>query len=178
MKRIVFLFSLTIGGVSGVSALGQVGGGFDLTWNSVDGGGEMFSTGGGFELSGTVGQPDAGFMTGGGFELTGGFCCVTLNCTCLGDMTGDGLVNLDDVPAFILAMVDRPAYDLAFPLVNEESAGDIDGSGIFDTGDLGLFSGLFGGPATAGAQAVPEPSTLSLVVVLLMGIAIRPRRRV
>ncbi len=95
-----------------------------------------------------------------------------------GDMTGDGLVNLADVPAFVLALTDRGAYDAAFPLINTDAAGDIDGSGIFDLGDTGLFSGLFGGPASASAQAVPEPGTLSLAVVLLMGIAIRQRRRV
>ncbi len=65
-----------------------------------------------------------------------------------GDMTGDGLVNLADVPAFVQALVDRPAYDAVYPLVNEESAGDIDGSGTFDLGDTGAFSVLFEGPAS------------------------------
>ncbi len=94
----------------------------------------------------------------------------------LGDMTGDGLVNLDDVPAFIQALVNRPAYDAQGYVTNTDAAGDIDGSGTFDLGDTGLFSGLFGGPASA--NAVPEPTTLSLAVFLLMGIAIRQRRRV
>ena len=92
-------------------------------------------------------------------------------------MTGDGLVNLDDVPAFVLALVDRPVYNAQGFVTNTDSAGDIDASGTFDLGDLGVFSGLFGGPATASAQAVPEPTTLSLAVVLLMGMAIRRRRR-
>ena len=96
----------------------------------------------------------------------------------LGDMTGDGLVNLDDVPAFIQALVNRTAYDAQGYVTNTDAAGDIDGSGTFDLGDIGLFSGLFSGPASASAQAVPEPSTLSLAVILLMGIAIRRRRRV
>ena len=86
-------------------------------------------------------------------------------------MNGDGLVNLDDVPAFVLALVDRPAYDLAYPLVNEESAGDVSLNGVFDLVDTGVISGLFGGPASA--NSVPEPTTLSLAVILLMGIAIR-----
>jgi len=92
------------------------------------------------------------------------------------NMTGDGLVNLADVSALILALVDQAAYDAAYPLVSEELAGDIDGSGTFDLGDIGPFTGLFSG--SASASAVPEPSALSLAVVLLMGIAIRPRRRV
>ena len=48
----------------------------------------------------------------------------------------------------------------------------------FDLGDVAAFSALFGGPASASAAAVSEPSTLSLAIVLLMGIAIRYRRRV
>ncbi len=82
------------------------------------------------------------------------------------------------VPAFVQALVDRATYDATYPFVNEESAGDIDGSGTYDLGDIGVFSALFIGPASASAQAVPEPTTLSLAVVLLMGIAIRQRRRV
>ena len=82
------------------------------------------------------------------------------------------------VPAFILALVDRATYDATYPIVNEESAGDVFLNGTFDLADTGLFSGLFGGQASASAQAVPEPSSLSLAVVLLMGIAIRRRRRV
>jgi hypothetical protein len=52
-------------------------------------------------------------------------------------------------------------------------------NGAFDLGDIGQFSELFNGPeaASASAAAVPEPTTLSLAVVLLMGMAIRPRRR-
>ncbi|GAF69308.1 unnamed protein product, partial [marine sediment metagenome] len=94
----------------------------------------------------------------------------------LGDLNGDGLVNLADASALILALVDRTTYDVTYPFVNEESAGDIDGSGTFDLGDVASFSGLFSGPATATAQAVPEPSTLSLAIALLLGLAIRRRR--
>ncbi len=95
----------------------------------------------------------------------------------LGDMTGDGLVNLADVPAFIQALVDRAAYDAQGYVTNTDAAGDIDSSGTFDLGDTGAFSGLFGGPASASASAAPEPTALSLAILLLMGIAIRPRWR-
>ena len=53
------------------------------------------------------------------------------------------------VPAFVQTLVDRSTHDATYPFVNEESAGDIDGSGVFDLGDIGPFSGLFGGPASA-----------------------------
>ena len=68
----------------------------------------------------------------------------------------------------------RAAYALAYRFVNKPSAVGVNQNGTFDLGDTGPFSGLFVGPAAASTQAVPEPTTLSLAVVLLMGIAIRP----
>lgn len=94
----------------------------------------------------------------------------------LGDMDGNGSVNTADVPLFIQALVDRATYDAAFPLLDADVIADISQNGTFDLGDLAGFNSLFAGPASA--QAVPEPSALSLAVVFLMGIAIRPRRRV
>ena len=55
--------------------------------------------------------------------------------------------------------------------------GDLNQNGTFDFGDIAGFNALFAGPASAGAQAVPEPTTLSLAVVLLLGLTIRQRRR-
>ena len=51
----------------------QSGGGYDLTWSSVDAGGGMGSAGGAYTLSGSAGQPDAGWLTGGPYALAGGF---------------------------------------------------------------------------------------------------------
>ena len=44
----------------------------DLSWWTVDGGGGN-SSGGDYTISGTIGQPDAGYLTGGDFTLRGGF---------------------------------------------------------------------------------------------------------
>jgi hypothetical protein len=66
--------------------------------------------------------------------------------------------------------------DLTYAFVNADAAGDVNENGTFDLGDTEHFSGLFGGPASASAQAVPEPTTLSLAVVLLLGFAGRQRR--
>ncbi len=96
----------------------------------------------------------------------------------VGDFNGDGNVNLADVPLFVQALVDRAAFDTAFPALDADLIGDVNQDGTFDLGDIGLFSGLFNGPTPASAQAIPEPTTLSLAVVLLLGIAIRRRRRV
>jgi len=45
---------------------------FSIDWFTIDGGGGT-STGGVYAVSGTIGQPDAGFMSGGNYTLTGGF---------------------------------------------------------------------------------------------------------
>ena len=75
-------------------------------------------------------------------------------------------------------MVRRYDRSGTYPFVKEQSAGDVSLNGTFDLGDIASFSGLITGPASASAAAVPEPTTHSLAVVLLLGIAIRQRRRV
>ena len=96
----------------------------------------------------------------------------------LGDMNADDNLTAADVPLFIQALVNPSSYAAAFPLLDATIIGDMNQNGTFDFGDIAGFNALFAGPASAGAQAVPEPTTLSLAVVPLMGIAIRQRRRV
>ena len=86
----------------------------------------------------------------------------------LGDMNGDGALTLDDVSAFILAVIDRPLYDATYTLVDADLIGDIDSSGLLDFGDLGPFQGLFAGPASAAA--VPEPSTWALTLLAFFAL--------
>ncbi len=62
-----------------------------------------------------------------------------------------------------------------YPRVNETLVGDTNQDDHFDLGDTDSFSALLGG--LASAAAVPEPTTLSLAVVLLLGIVIRRRQR-
>lgn len=51
--------------------------GYTLSWWTVDGGGDMDlgTTGGGYSLSGSAGQPDAGFLGNGTYTLGTGFWC-------------------------------------------------------------------------------------------------------
>ncbi len=92
-----------------------------------------------------------------------------------GDMDGDLAVTTADASLFIQALVNRAAYDAnGFFVVSADFNADMDASSTFDLSDLAPFNELFAG----SASAVPEPSTLSLAVILLMGIAIRRRRRV
>lgn len=90
----------------------------------------------------------------------------------LGDMTGDGEVNLDDARAFVLALTDAAGFAAEFPGVDRVAAGDVNGSGSFDLGDVGPFKSLLAGAAASGSasQAVPEPSAMLLIGTLVLGL--------
>lgn len=60
----------------------------------------------------------------------------------LGDMNNDGFVNHADYNPFVLALVNRLAYDAKNYGVDAELVGDIDGSGDFNLGDVGAFIDL------------------------------------
>lgn len=109
---------------------------FDLSWHSIDGGaGE--STGGDFELSGTIGQPDVSAepLSGGAFELLGGFWPVAVpveQCTQVGDLNLDGLLDGDDVQLFVDCLVNNAGSNCA--------CADLDGGGLGPS-DVGAFVG-------------------------------------
>ena len=91
-----------------------------------------------------------------------------------GDMNGDGVVDLLDTGLFIQALVDRPAFETAYPLVDADLLGDINEDGQFDLGDLGPFGDLFN---TVSSAAVPEPSLSVLLVGLFAaGLTLTYRR--
>ena len=78
---------------------------------TVDAGGGT-SSGGSFVLSGTIGQPDAsGALSGGTFDLHGGFWPggVVPAPDCPADITGNDVVDIDDLVAVVLAWGACPA---------------------------------------------------------------------
>jgi hypothetical protein len=88
--------------VSLTAAIGQLvaPGGFDLSQSTIDSGGGT-STGGTFSVSGAIAQPDAGTpMAGGAFNLAGGFF-PGVQQLCSADITGNGVVNIEDLLALI-----------------------------------------------------------------------------
>ena len=52
--------------------LASVSADYSIGWYTIDGGGGT-SSGGPYQLTGTIGQPDAGYLDGGNYELLGGF---------------------------------------------------------------------------------------------------------
>lgn len=86
----ILAICVSVPAVSLVSVVSAASGGqYILDWNSIDGGGRT-SSGGQYTLTGTIGQPDAGYLYGGQFDLEGGF------------QTGGALcfVNLEDFAKF------------------------------------------------------------------------------
>ena len=99
------------------------------------------------------------------FQVTGSLVSIIP-----GDMNGDLLTDMDDIGPLVLALTDRTAYNSQYSSVNEELAGDVNGDGNFNLGDLKDFKVLVS--TMAGADAVPEPSMKWLttcVVTFLLG---------
>ena len=66
------------------------------------------------------------------------------------------------------ALVDPDQYAIDHPMVSAAVVGDINGDCQLDTGDIGPFSALLGGPASAAS--VPEPSTFLLALFALASV--------
>jgi len=95
-----------------------VGADYSISWYTIDGGGGQ-SSGGPYILTGTIGQPDAGYLGGGNYELLGGFwvggplCIVEFEdfarfaiywmqsgAGLPADLYEDGLIDYDDLLEF------------------------------------------------------------------------------
>ena len=93
-----------------------------------------------------------------------------------GDMDGSNGAtepNGNDIHPFIMALIDRPSYELAYPNIDADVVGDIDGNGAMDGNDIKPFVDLFVG----GSPAIPEPATMALLVVGGSGVLIRRKRQ-
>jgi hypothetical protein len=91
---------------------------YSIDWYTIDGGGGQ-SSGGQYILTGTIGQPDAGYLDGDNYELLGGFwvggplCIVNFEdfanfaiywlqtgSGLPADLYEDGVINYDDLLEF------------------------------------------------------------------------------
>jgi hypothetical protein len=73
---------------------------YETRWYTVDGGGGTCS-GGPYQLTGTIGQPDAGYLSGGPYESLGGFWVGGPLC----------IVNLEHFAVFAAYWLDGPCNE-------------------------------------------------------------------
>lgn len=94
-----------------------------------------------------------------------------------GDMNGDQLVDFDDIPGFVLGLTDSQQYAAHYGLP-ATIRGDIDSDGDMDFDDIhGFVDLLFTGARDAQALQTPEPATMGLALVGMVGLLlILPRR--
>ena len=91
---------------------------YQIVWSTIDGGGGT-SSGGQYALTGTIGQPDAGYSAGDSYELLGGFWPGGPLC----------FVEFDDFARFADYWLET----------GSNLPADLDGNGIVNTNDLKLF---------------------------------------
>lgn len=94
----------------------------------------------------------------------------------VGDLNGDNLVTEADVNPFVEALTNRAAYDLHGYGVNADLAGDVNGDGFFNLGDVGAFKSLIMSSGAGSAQSVPEPSVLLITMSAIAPLLVRRRR--
>ena len=92
MKQFCLLYLL----ICTLTAFGD----YRIDWYTIDGGGGT-SSGGPYQLTGTIGQPDAGYHNGGTYELLGGFWTGGPLC----------IVNLQQFATFASYWLDGPCNE-------------------------------------------------------------------
>jgi hypothetical protein len=113
--------------------------GFDLSWHTIDSGGGTSAGPGGFSLSGTLGQPDAGFMSNEQFELAGGFWAGgagEASCPNPADINCDGVVDGSDLLILLSAWGECPNPD--------NCPADLNNDGVVDGSDLLILLSSWG----------------------------------
>ena len=181
-------FTQTSTGTLTIELAGTADGQYDVlnvTGSAVLAGALNVSLLGGFEPS-----SDTWIILEAGGGITGSFESITAGYTArlilgdtavqllfgmiIGDMDGSNGAtepNGNDINPFVMALVDRPAYEAAFPGLDADARGDCaQDDGLLNGNDINPFVDLLIG----GSPAVPEPATLSL---LILGMLAMIRRR-
>ena len=83
-----------------------------------------------------------------------------------GDMNGDGLANFGDLNSVVSALTTAAVYEAAFPHLNRIDRGDASGDGLLNFGDLNSLVTVYTAGGSGSATAVPEPSSIALVMIM------------
>jgi hypothetical protein len=94
--------------------------------------------------------------------------------TALGDVNLDGVVNVLGDAFALVGNLNNPATSWSQGDLNADGAVNVLGDAFGLVGNLGANNG--GGGAAPSAAAVPEPGTLSLLLLSTLGVAVRRRK--
>jgi len=91
----------------------------------------------------------------------------------LGDMDGNGLLEVADVALFIQALTNRSEYLSNHPTIDPDRIGDFDGNELLDLGDVKGFQDAVTQALanSVSAQGVPEPSAAALCGTAALALA-------
>ncbi len=99
----------------------------------------------GFTITQVVMEPTTGFFRLGVLEFTSGTVTINRIPARTGDMNYDGVVNFDDIDAFVLALADPVTYVATYTYA-PIYAGDCNRDGFFNFDDIDSFvSAIVGG---------------------------------
>lgn len=132
MKKFIQWVRIAIAGlIFGAGPTAQGDPPLTMSWHTLDGGGG-WAYGDLFSLSGTIGQPDAGYMSAGSFEMFGGFWKgFTAETVCQPDFDHDGFITGVDYDLFVQAFE------------SGDFAADYDQDGFITGVDFDLFVQAF-----------------------------------
>jgi hypothetical protein len=99
---------------------------------------------------------------------------VTINLVPFGDFNRDQNTTADDIPAMLAALTDLQPYKTNHQLTQEELVGfaDINGDGKVDNVDIQAMLDYTASTGGGGAQAVPEPASLSLLLAAVLSMLV------
>ncbi len=123
------------------------------------------------------GEPPQGLpedVITGTITIAGGVPTFTIpGGSLLGDVDGNGVINGFDVDPFVLALTsDEATFDAAYP-TGDYWAADCDENAVINGFDVDPFVAILTGPAVA----VPEPSSVLLILSSLIGLMFIRKRK-